>query len=109
MSDMFNVTAETGYAMNTANVNSDGENIVDFASQLSQVLSDFDDVIVELTNNGMTGYMSDEALGAYQSVKDSLTDYANRLTNTGNAVIASAESISNASQQAGDSISVFGN
>ena len=107
MSDMFNVTAETGYAMNTTNVSTDGQSIVDFAAQLSQVLSDFDDVIVELTGNGMTGYMSDEAMRAYQTVKDSLSDYATRLSNTGNAVIESADNVSKASQQAGDSISVF--
>ena len=107
MAEMFAVTAETGYSINTVNVDTDGQNIVEFAADLKGVLDEFDEVMTSLTNQGMTGYMSDEALKSYQSVKDSLADYAARLSNTGNAVIQSAENISNASRQAGDSISVL--
>lgn len=104
MAELFEVTSDNGMGMNVTGVKGDGQSIVDFGTQLSTLLTNFDEVITKLTNSAMTGYMSDQARLTYDDVKESLSQYATNLINTGNSVIESAERIDMASQQAGDSI-----
>lgn len=106
MSDLFSLTAETGSGMNTSKVESDGNNIVEYGTNLQQLLADFDSVVKKLTSKGMTGYMSEQALAGYGKVKDSLDEYAKALVNTGNAVLESVEDTKSTSTKTGDALQV---
>lgn len=106
MADLFSLSAETGSGMNTSKLEQDGGNIVEYGTNLQQLLADFDEVITNLTSKGMTGYMSTQALSTYGKVKDSLDDYAKSLVQTGNAVLASVEDTKSTSTQTGDSLQV---
>lgn len=98
MSDLFSI--------NVASVSSSGENINAYGQELKTLLDDFDDVITTLTTSGMTGYMSDRALEAYNSVKENLATYATALINVGSQIQESANASQNTATVTGDNIFV---
>lgn len=108
MDELFHVgSSDEGVNIDTVKVDSDGDNIENYGKSLLKVLNEFDFVMHTLTSKGMHGYMSDEAMKSYKTVKDSLEGYAASLIETGAAVKSSAKNLSTASIVSGDNISVF--
>ena len=106
MSDLFDLGGSDGVAINTSNVEQSGDFIFQYASKLSEVLQSFDSEVTILRNNGMSGEHSVSLGNAYDSVKDSLSEYAVRLGKVGLAVSSSAEDLAKRSTESADNISV---
>lgn len=107
MADIFAVSSDNGVGINVDATKDNGDTVYNYGRDLEKLLKDFEGTIDILQKNGMQGEMVEKAVASYNQIKDSLSDYATSLQNTGLAITESAENLGAANQAASENISVF--